>query len=195
MKSLKGTKTAENLLKSFAGESQARTRYTYYSSVAKKEGYLQIAEIFMETAEQEKEHAKRFFKFLKNDYNGEAIEITASYPVALYEDTASNLKAAAMGENEEWTEMYPEFAKVAREEGFPEVAAAFDNISKVEYEHEKRYLALLNNINSEVVWKREEKVLWQCRNCGFILEAFAAPEKCPACLHPKSYFQIAARNY
>ena len=195
MKSLKGTKTAENLLKSFAGESQARTRYTYYSSVAKKEGYLQIAEIFMETAEQEKEHAKRFFKFLKDDYNGEAIEITASYPVALYEDTASNLKAAAMGENEEWTEMYPEFAKVAREEGFPEVAAAFDNISKVEYEHEKRYLALLNNINNEVVWKREEKVLWQCRNCGFILEAFAAPEKCPACLHPKSYFQIAARNY
>ena len=170
MKSLKGTKTAENLLKSFAGESQARTRYTYYSSVAKKEGYLQIAEIFMETAEQEKEHAKRFFKFLKDDYNGEAIEITASYPVALYEDTASNLKAAAMGENEEWTEMYPEFAKVAREEGFPEVAAAFDNISKVEYEHEKRYLALLNNINSEVVWKREEKVLWQCRNCGLSLK-------------------------
>ena len=195
MKSLKGTKTAENLLKSFAGESQARTRYTYYSSVAKKEGYLQIAEIFMETAEQEKEHAKRFFKFLKDDYNGEAIEITASYPVALFEDTASNLKAAAMGENEEWTEMYPEFAKVAREEGFPEVAAAFDNISKVEYEHEKRYLALLNNINSEVVWKREENVLWQCRNCGYIVEAFAAPEKCPACLHPKSYFQIAARNY
>ncbi|MGM9973278.1 MAG: rubrerythrin [Clostridiaceae bacterium] len=195
MKSLKGTKTAENLLKSFAGESQARMRYTYYSSVAKKEGYLQIAEIFMETAEQEKEHAKRFFKFLKEDYNGEAIEITASYPVALYEDTASNLKYAAMGENEEWTEMYPEFAKVAREEGFPEVAAAFDNISKVEYEHEKRYLALLNNINTETVWKREEKVLWQCRNCGYILEAFAAPEKCPACLHPKSYFQIAARNY
>ncbi len=195
MKSLKGTKTAENLLKSFAGESQARMRYTYYSSVAKKEGYLQIAEIFIETAEQEKEHAKRFFKFLKEDYNGEAIEITASYPVALYEDTASNLKSAAMGENEEWTEMYPEFAKVAREEGFPEVAAAFDNISKVEYEHEKRYLALLNNINTETVWKREEKVLWQCRNCGYILEAFAAPEKCPACLHPKSYFQIAARNY
>ena len=195
MKSLKGTKTAENLLKSFAGESQARMRYTYYSSVAKKEGYLQIAEIFMETAEQEKEHAKRFFKFLKEDYNGEAIEITASYPVALYEDTASNLKAAAMGENEEWTEMYPEFAKVAREEGFPEVAAAYDNISKVEYEHEKRYLALLNNVNSGAVWKREEKVLWQCRNCGYIIEAFAAPEKCPACLHPKSYFQIAARNY
>lgn len=195
MKSLKGTKTAENLLKSFAGESQARMRYTYYSSVAKKEGYLQIAEIFIETAEQEKEHAKRFFKFLKDDYNGEAIEITASYPVALYEDTASNLKSAAMGENEEWTEMYPEFAKVAREEGFPEVAAAFDNISKVEYEHEKRYLALLNNVNTEAVWKREEKVLWQCRNCGFIIEAFAAPEKCPACLHPKSYFQIAARNY
>ena len=195
MKSLKGTKTAENLLKSFAGESQARMRYTYYSSVAKKEGYLQIAEIFIETAEQEKEHAKRFFKFLKNDYNGEAIEITASYPVALYEDTASNLKAAAMGENEEWTEMYPEFAKVAREEGFPEVAAAYDNISKVEYEHEKRYLALLNNVNTEAVWKREEKVLWQCRNCGYIIEAFAAPEKCPACLHPKSYFQIAARNY
>lgn len=195
MKSLKGTKTAENLLKSFAGESQARMRYTYYSSAAKKEGYLQIAEIFMETAEQEKEHAKRFFKFLKEDYNGEAIEITASYPIALYEDTASNLKAAAMGENEEWTEMYPEFAKVAREEGFPEIAAAYDNISKVEYEHEKRYLALLNNINTEAVWKREEKVLWQCRNCGYILEAFAAPEKCPACLHPKSYFQIAARNY
>ncbi len=195
MKSLKGTKTAENLLKSFAGESQARNRYTFYSSVAKKEGFLQIAEIFIETAEQEKEHAKRFFKFLKDDYQDEAIEITASFPVALHDDTASNLKAAAMGENEEWTEMYPEFAKVAREEGFPEIAVAFDMISKVEKEHEARYLALLANVNNGEVFKKSEKVLWQCRNCGFILEAFEAPEKCPACQHPKSYFQVAARNY
>ena len=195
MKSLKGTKTAENLLKSFAGESQARNRYTFYSSVAKKEGFLQIAEIFIETAEQEKEHAKRFFKFLKDDYQDEAIEITASFPVALHDDTASNLKAAAMGENEEWSEMYPEFAKVAREEGFPEIAVAFDMISKVEKEHEARYLALLANVNNGEVFKKSEKVLWKCRNCGFILEAFEAPEKCPACQHPKSYFQVAARNY
>ncbi len=195
MKSLKGTKTAENLLKSFAGESQARTRYTYYASVAKKQGYLQIAEIFLETAEQEKEHAKRFFKFLKEDYQGEAIEITASYPVALYDETVDNLKAAAMGENEEWTEMYPEFAKVAREEGFPEIAVAYDMISKVEYEHEKRYLKLMENIVKGEVFKKEEKVLWKCRNCGFIAEAKEAPAKCPACLHPQSYFEVAGRNY
>ncbi|WP_040215197.1 rubrerythrin [Clostridium polynesiense] len=195
MKSLKGTKTAENLLKSFAGESQARMRYTYYSSVARKQGYLQIAEIFIETAEQEKEHAKRFYKFLKEDYQGEAIEITASYPVALYDNTADNLKAAAMGENEEWSDMYPGFAAIAREEGFPEIAIAYDMISKVEKEHEDRYLKLLENVNNGQVFKRDEKVLWQCRNCGFILEAFEAPEKCPACLHPKEYFQIAARNY
>ncbi len=195
MKSLRGTKTAENLLKSFAGESQARNRYTYYASVAKKQGFLQIAEIFIETAEQEKEHAKRFFKFLKEDYKDEAIEITAKYPVSLHDNTADNLKAAAAGENEEWTDLYPEFAKVAREEGFPEVAVAYDMISKVEKEHEERYLKLLANVNNGQVFKKDEKVLWKCRNCGFILEAFEAPEKCPACLHPKEYFEVAARNY
>ncbi|EKX80123.1 rubrerythrin [Clostridium botulinum CFSAN001628] len=140
MKSLRGTKTAENLLKSFAGESQARGRYTYYASVARKEGFIQISNIFIETAEQEREHAKRFYKFLKEDLQGDAIEITASYPIALYDNTADNLKAAASGENEEWTELYPSFAKVAREEGFPEVAVAYDMISKVEKEHEKDIL-------------------------------------------------------
>ncbi|MCR1933317.1 rubrerythrin [Clostridium tepidum] len=195
MKSLRGTKTAENLLKSFAGESQARGRYTYYASVAKKEGFLQISKIFLETAEQEKEHAKRFYKFLKEDLQGDAIEITASYPIALYDNTADNLKAAASGENEEWTELYPEFAKVAREEGFTEIAVAYDMISKVEKEHEKRYLKLLENVQNDKVFKKDEKVLWKCSNCGFIYEGTAAPEKCPACLHPKSYFELACENY
>ncbi|EJO5347891.1 rubrerythrin family protein [Clostridium botulinum] len=195
MKSLRGTKTAENLLKSFAGESQARGRYTYYASVAKKEGFLQISKIFIETAEQEKEHAKRFYKFLKEDLQGDAIEITASYPIALYDNTADNLKAAASGENEEWTELYPEFAKVAREEGFPQVAVAYEMITKVEKEHEKRYLKLLENVENDKVFKKDEKVLWKCSNCGFIYEGTSAPEKCPACLHPKSYFEIACENY
>lgn len=195
MKSLKGTKTAENLLKSFAGESQARNRYTYYASVAKKQGFLQISRIFIETAEQEKEHAKRFYKFLKDDYQDEAIEITAKYPVALHDSTEDNLRAAAMGENEEWTELYPEFAKIAREEGFPEIAAAYDMISKVEKEHERRYLKLLENVKNGQVFKKDEKVLWKCSNCGFIYEGTSAPEKCPACLHPKEYFELACENY
>ncbi len=195
MNSLKNTKTAENLLKSFAGESQARNRYTYYASIAKKQGFVQISNIFIETAEQEKEHAKRFFKFLKEELNGEAIEITAKYPVSLYEETADNLKAAAEGENEEWTELYPEFAKVAKEEGFPEISAAFNMIAKVEKEHEARYLKLLENVKNGQVFKKEETTLWKCINCGYIYEGLEAPQKCPACLHSKSYFEVAAKNY
>lgn len=195
MKSLKGTRTAENLLKAFAGESQARNRYTYYSSVAKKQGYNQIAAIFMETAEQEKEHAKRFFKFLKADLNGEGIEITATYPVALSDDTKFNLKHAAAGENEEWTELYPEFAKVAKEEGFPEVAAAFEMISIVEKFHENRYSKLLSNIENNKVFKKDTAVVWKCGNCGFIYEGVEAPELCPACVHPQSYFEVLVENY
>jgi rubrerythrin len=195
MKSLKNTKTAENLLKSFAGESQARNRYTYYASIAKKQGFVQISNIFIETAEQEKEHAKRFFKFLKEELNGEAIEITAKYPVSLYEETSDNLKAAAEGENEEWTELYPEFGKIAKEEGFPEISAAYNMIAKVEKEHEARYLKLLENIKNGQVFKKNEKTFWKCINCGYIYEGVEAPEKCPACLHPKSYFEVAAKNY
>lgn len=195
MKSLKGTKTAENLLKSFAGESQARSRYTYYASVANKEGFLQISKIFIETAEQEKEHAKRFYKFLKADYNNDAIEITAAYPVSLYDTTEENLKAAASGEHEEWSDLYPTFAKVAREEGFPEIAVAYEMIAKVEKEHENRYLKLLNNVENGKVFKKDEKVLWKCSNCGYIHEGTSAPETCPACLHPQKYFELAVQNY
>ncbi|MEG0773997.1 rubrerythrin [Clostridium sp.] len=195
MKNLKGTKTSENLLKAFAGESQARNRYTYYSSVAKKEGYNQISALFMETAEQEKEHAKRFYKFLKEQMNGEGIEITATFPVGLSSDTKTNLGYAANGENEEWTELYPEFAKVAREEGFPEVATAFEMISKVEKFHEERYRKLLSNIENNTVFKKDEAVIWKCGNCGFIFEGTAAPELCPACVHPKSYFEVFCENY
>lgn len=195
MKSLKGTKTAENLMKSFAGECQARTRYTYYASVAKKEGYVQISNIFMETAEQEKEHAKRFYKFLKDEFAGEAIEINAAYPVGLYEDTASNLRAAAAGEHEEWSKDYPEFARVAREEGFPAVAVAYERIIEVENMHERRYNALLKNVEEGKVFKKDEVVLWKCGNCGFIFEGEEAPEVCPACLHPKAYFELFSENY
>ncbi len=195
MKSLKGTKTAENLMKSFAGECQARTRYTYYASVAKKEGYVQISNIFMETAEQEKEHAKRFYKFLKDDFAGEAIEITAGYPVDLYDDTAKNLKAAAAGENEEWTQLYPEFARIAREEGFPAVAVAYERITEVENMHEDRYLKLLKNVEEGKVFKKDEVVLWKCSNCGYIFEGAEAPQACPACLHPQSYFELYTERY
>ena len=195
MKSLKGTKTAENLMKSFAGECQARTRYTYYASVAKKEGYVQISNIFMETAEQEKEHAKRFYKFLKDEFAGEAIEITAGYPVALFENTAKNLEAAAEGENEEWTQLYPEFARVAREEGFPGIAVAYERIIELENMHEKRYKKLLKNIEDGKVFKKDEVVLWKCGNCGYIFEGAEAPEVCPACLHPKAYFEVFSENY
>ena len=168
-KSIKGTRTEQNLLKSFAGESQARSRYTYFASVAKKEGFEQIAAVFMETAEQEKEHAKRFFKFLE----GGMVEITASYPAGIISTTKENLAAAAAGENEEWADLYPEFAKVADEEGFPEVAVAF----------------------REKVFERDEEILWQCRNCGFVLSAKKAPLKCPACLHPQAYFEPMKQNY
>lgn len=195
MKSLKNTKTAENLLKSFAGESQARTRYTYYSSIAKKEGYVQIANIFMETAEQEKEHAKRFYKFLKEDFKDEGIEITATYPVSFHKETKLNLKAAADGENEEWTELYPEFAKIAREEGFQEIAVIFEKVAEVEKRHERRYRKLYNNIENGSVFKKEEVVLWKCNNCGYIYEGKEAPALCPACAHPQGYFEVFLENY
>ncbi|MBQ5596004.1 MAG: rubrerythrin family protein [Rikenellaceae bacterium] len=191
MKSLKGTQTEQNLLKAFAGESQARTRYTFFASVAKKEGYEQIAAVFMETAEQEKEHAKRFFKFLE----GGDVTITATYPAGKIGTTTENLLAAAMGENEEWDVLYPEFAKIADEEGFPAVAAAFRAISTVEAEHEKRYLKLLSRITDGDFFRRDGKIWWQCRNCGFIIEAEEAPKACPACLHPQSYFEPKKENY
>ena len=190
-KSLKGTKTEQNLLKAFAGESQARTRYTFFASVAKKEGYEQIAGLFMETAEQEKEHAKRFFKFLE----GGDLEITATYPAGKIGTTQENLLAAAQGENEEWDVLYPAFAAVADEEGFPAVAAAFRNIAKVEAEHERRYLKLLSRLTDGNFFHRDGKIWWQCRNCGFIVEAEDAPKACPACLHPQSYFEPMKQNY
>jgi len=189
-KSVKGTRTEQNLLKAFAGESQARTRYTFFASVAKKEGYEQIAGVFAETADQEKEHAKRFFKFLE----GGDLEITASYPAGRIGTTAENLLAAAKGENEEWDVLYPDFAKVAEEEGFPEIANAFKQISKVEAEHERRYLKLLSRITDGNFFKRDGKIWWQCRNCGFICEAEEAPKICPACQHPAAYFEADA-NY
>jgi len=195
MKSLKGTKTAENLMKSFAGECQARTRYTYYSSIAKKEGFIQISNIFMETAEQEKEHAKRFYKFLKNDFVDEAIEIQASFPVSFHAETAKNLSASANGENEEWTELYPEFAKVAAEEGFAEIAIAYNKISEVEKAHERRYRKLLENIENGTMFKKEETVMWKCNNCGYIYEGTEAPNTCPACDHPQGYFEVFIENY
>ena len=191
MKSVKGTLTEKNLLKSFAGESQARNRYTFFASVAKKEGFEQISGVFMETAEQEKEHAKRFFKFLE----GGDVTITATYPAGKIGTTTENLLAAAMGENEEWDVLYPEFAKVAEEEGFPAVAAAFRAISTVEAEHEKRYLKLLSRITDGDFFRRDGKIWWQCRNCGFIIEAEEAPKACPACLHPQSYFEPKKENY
>jgi len=190
-KSLKGTRTEQNLLKSFAGESQARNRYEFFVSVAKKEGYEQIAAIFQETANQEKEHAKRFFKFLE----GGVTEITASYPAGKIGTTKENLKAAAEGENEEWTEIYPMFAEIAKEEGFPEVAAAFKMIAKVEAEHERRYLKLLQNLSEDQVFMKDGKVWWKCLNCGYVYESEKALETCPACLHPKAYMQIREENY
>ncbi|WP_271813528.1 rubrerythrin [Clostridium beijerinckii] len=195
MKSLKGSKTAVNLMKSFAGESQARTRYTYYSSIAKKEGFVQIANIFLETAEQEKEHAKRFYKFLKDDYIDEQIEIQASYPVSFHESTLKNLLAAASGENEEWTDLYPSFAKTAEEEGYPEIAVVYRKISEVEARHEARYKKLAKNIEDGTVFKKDEVTLWKCGNCGFIYEGKEAPAACPACAHPQAYFEVFVENY
>ena len=190
-KSVKGTQTEKNLLTSFAGESQARMRYTYFASVAKKEGYEQIAAIFTETADQEKEHAKRMFKWLE----GGMVEITASYPAGIIGTTAENLKAAAAGENEEWTADYPHFADVADEEGFPAIAAMYRNIAIAEKAHEERYLAFLANIENESVFKKEETTVWQCRNCGFVHEGTEAPKACPACLHPQAYFEVKKTNY
>ena len=191
MNSLKGTKTEQNLLKSFAGESQARMRYDYFSKQAKKEGLEQISAIFAETALNEKEHAKRFFKFLE----GGGVEITAMYPAGVIGTTMENLKAAADGENEEWTELYPEFARVAEEEGFKEIAVAYKMIATVEKAHEDRYRTLYNNLEEGKVFKRDGKVIWKCRNCGYIHEGEAAPKTCPACLHPQSYFEIKESNY
>lgn len=191
MASIKGTRTEQNLLKSFAGESQARSRYTFFASQAKKEGYEQIAAIFLETAEQEKEHAKRFFKFLE----GGAVEITATYPAGVIGDTAANLEAAAAGENEEWTELYPEFALIAEEEGFPAIAAAFRNIAKVEAYHEQRYRSLYARVSEGEVFLRKDDITWQCRNCGFIYEGKEAPKACPACLHPQAYFEPLKDNF
>lgn len=194
MKTLKGTKTAENLMKSFAGESQARNRYTYYSSVAKKEGYVQIANIFLETADNEKEHAKRFFKFLSESLNGEEVEINATYPVGL-SDTKANLLSAANGENEEWSDLYPAFAKVAQEEGFTDIAFVYRKISEVEKHHEERYRQLLSNIENNTVFNKDESVIWKCSNCGYIFEGKSAPKLCPACAHPQAYFEILSEKY
>jgi rubrerythrin len=191
MNDLEGTKTEQNLLKAFAGESQARMRYDYFASQAKKEGLEQIAAIFAETALNEKEHAKRFFKFLE----GRMVEITATYPAGKIGTTMENLKASAEGENEEWTELYPEFAKIAAEEGFREIATAFKMIAKVEMAHENRFRTLYNNLEEGKVFKRDDKVVWKCRNCGFIHEAAASPKMCPACLHPQSFFEIKESNY
>jgi rubrerythrin len=191
MKSIQGTQTEKNLLTSFAGESQARMRYTYFASAAKKEGYVQISEIFTETANQEKEHAKRMFKFLE----GGMVEITASYPAGVIGSTLDNLKAAAAGEHEEWSADYPHFADVAEEEGFKAIAAMYRSIAVAEKAHEERYQAMVDNIEKNQVFEKEEVVIWQCRNCGFIFEGKKAPENCPACLHPKAHFEVMKTNY
>lgn len=190
-KSVKGTKTEKNLLGSFAGESQARNRYTFFASVAKKEGYEQISAIFTETADNEKEHAKRFFKFLE----GGMVEITAMFPAGVIGTTYDNLIAAADGENEEHTKLYPEFADIAEKEGFPEIAACWRNIAKVEKHHEERYRMLAKELKEHTVFKKGGKVFWKCRNCGFIHEGAEPPELCPACVHPKSYFEVLCEKF
>lgn len=191
MPSIKGTETEKNLLKAFAGESQARNRYTYFAGVARKEGFMQIADIFEETANQEKEHAKRFFSFLE----GGTPEITANFPAGIIGTTAQNLKGAVGGEHEEWTSVYPQFAEKARKEGFAAVAVVFEKISIAEKQHEKRYQGLLNNIEAGTVFKKKAKVTWRCRNCGFIHEGPEAPETCPACVHPQAYFELLGENW
>jgi len=191
MKSLKGTKTEKNLLIAFAGESQARNRYTFFASKARKEGYEQIASIFLETADNEKEHAETLFKFLE----GGEVEISWKYPAGVIGTTKENLKVAADGENFEHTKMYPEFAKVAEEEGFPEIAKVFMAIAVAEEQHEKRYLTLLRNMEEGKVFKRENVVRWKCRNCGYVYKGTEAPEKCPSCSHPRAYFELLCENY
>lgn len=191
MKSLKGTRTEKNILTAFAGESQARNRYTYYASKAKKEGYVQMSNFFEETANHEKAHAKRLYQFLE----GGEVEITGSFPAGIIGTTAENLKGAAAGENYEWTTMYPEFANIADEEGFPEVAVAMRNIAKAEKMHETRYLSLLANIEADRVFKKDQPVKWKCANCGYLHEGTDAPEICPACAHEKAHFEVHAENW
>ena len=190
-KSIRGTKTEKNLLAAFAGESQARTRYTYFSSAAKKEGFEQISRIFLETAENEKEHAKVFFKYLE----GGEVEITAGYPAGVIGTTRQNLEAAADGEKMEWSTLYADFAKIAREEGFEEIARSFDQIAKVEMFHEKRYRKLTKNIDDDEVFKKKTATKWHCINCGYVYEGPKAPKECPACKHPQSYYEVLAENY
>ena len=191
MASLNGTRTEKNLLTAFAGESQARNRYTYFASQAKKEGYVQMSDIFTETANQEKEHAKRLFKFLQ----GGEVEILAAFPAGVIGTTLENLKAAAAGEHYEYTEMYPGFAKTARKEGFNDIADVLEAIAVAEKQHEKRYLDLAANIEAARVFKRDEKVTWRCRNCGYLHEGNEAPEMCPACDHPQAHFELLGENY
>ncbi len=191
MTKLEGTQTEKNLLKSFAGESQARMRYDYFAKQAKKDGLVQISNIFSETALNEKEHAKMFFKFLE----GRPVEITAIYPAGKIGTTLENLEAAAMGENEEWSELYPEFAKIAKEEGFADIAKAFNMIATVEKAHEQRYKKLYNNLNDGKVFIKDQIETWKCNNCGYLHQGKSAPEECPACLHPQSHFQIKETNY
>lgn len=190
-KSIRGSQTEKNLLTAFAGESQARNRYTYFAGAARKEGLVQIAAIFEETANQEKEHAKRFFKFLE----GGEVEITETFPAGLIGTTLENLRHAAAGEEHEWTDMYPEFARVAREEGFKQVAAAFEAISIAEKQHHKQYQTLADNLEAGMVFKRNGKVVWRCRNCGYLHEGESAPNVCPACLHPQAHFELLAENW
>jgi rubrerythrin len=188
---LKGTRTEKNLLAAFAGESQARNRYTYFASAAKKEGFVQISNIFTETAENEKEHAKVFFKHLE----GGDVEITAAYPAGKIQDTLRNLEAAAAGENLEWTVLYKDFAAIAREEGFPAVAASFEQVAKVEKFHEARYRKLAANVAAGEVFKKRAPVQWHCINCGYVVEGAQAPQECPACKHPMAYYEVLAENY
>ena len=190
-KSIKGSKTEKNLLKAFAGESQARNRYTYFASAARKEGLEQIANIFSETAENEKEHAKVFFKYLE----GGDVEITALYPAGVIKDTKTNLEEAAAGENMEWTALYQDFAKTAKDEGFGEVARSFEQIAKVEKFHETRYRKLINNLGNGEVFKKKSPVKWHCINCGYVMEANEAPKECPACKHPQAFYEVLAENY
>ena len=191
MTSVKGSQTEKNLLTAFAGESQARNRYTYFAGKARKEGYVQIADIFEETANQEKEHAKRYFKFLE----GGEVEISWPFPAGVIGTTLENLKEAAAGEHYEHTEMYPGFAKVAREEGFEAIAMVFDAICVAEKQHEKRYVELAGNIEADRVFRRDQKVVWRCRNCGYLHEELEAPQMCPACAHPQAFFELLGENW
>ena len=191
MSSLKGTMTEKHLLTAFAGESQARNRYTYFASQARKAGFVQIADIFAETADQEREHAKRFFKLLE----GGEVEVQAAFPAGVVGSTADNLRAAASGEHHEWQSMYPEVANTAREEGFEAIAELFEAVAVAEKQHEKRYLGLLANVEAGTVFKKREKVVWRCRNCGYLHEGQEAPEACPACAHPQAHFELLAENW